>query len=559
MPQWGVMKHHIVLFAAIVACFIQPSFCDSGHSVGLERMATLLRSDVRVIAMGDSYSSPFFARVPMAGLRSWPIEKITAISGGAPQSSHNFVCTSQCSPVAQIRAEDPLGYTVERYSPDTFFTLPVLGLQEIYTSDDFDDEGDNSLFTFKRSISGKKYLANGVHGPFTQDEDTLRFRFLYRCPTDITKQLHEVNVFDNNQKVGSMQLRDSVRPLWHLGENPHIGTRQAVPNQLNASSIDFPANNDLTNQLSMRLEQTSPLVGTNQYLEPAGYVYYHTDEKGNRKKGLYYSSIADGSWSYSGFGCDTEGIDVFDKRFSLEQFTYWLDITTLDRSQPVLFFWFLAPEQMSYETSLQRMINMMNQAEEATELVGLTSVEHLILIGSMFNLTGDADVTKNYIRQQQEAAFDLASVLPNVAAASFFAASDEVMFGGQSGIPWLTYKGFETFEFGSNTLNLIDETGGDLFDQWGIHPASPNAAAFFATLLGEMIRDAGCPADVVEDGFINTSDLLAIIAHLGEEYVHEDANNDGIVDISDLLLVIDGWGDCWPLQAPYNTPTFRSY
>ena len=37
-----------------------------------------------------------------------------------------------------------------------------------------------------------------------------------------------------------------------------------------------------------------------------------------------------------------------------------------------------------------------------------------------------------------------------------------------------------------------------------------------------------------------------------------DINEDGIVDILDLLLVIGGWGECWPVQAPFNTSTFRN-
>jgi hypothetical protein len=220
--------------------------------------------------------------------------------------------------------------------------------------------------------------------------------------------------------------------------------------------------------------------------------------------------------------------------------------------------WFLAPEQIGYDTALDRIINMINQAQESANLVGLSSVEHFIVIGSLFNLTDDVEESKNYIRHQQQAAFDLAEALPNVSAASLFAATSEIMLDGGSGTPWLLYRGFEQFEFGENNINLIEETNGNLFDQWGIHPGSANAAAFFASLLGEIIRDAGCQADIVADGLINTSDLLAIVAHIGDGYVKEDINNDGIVDVRDLLLVIDGWGECWPVQSPYNTPAFRS-
>ncbi len=551
------MVYHLLISAAIA---LLPSSGNQERvvSIGLEKIANILRGDVRLIAMGDSYSSPFFGRVPLASLRVWPIQNISAICGGAAKTTHLFSCSSQCEPVSLIQAEDTLGYTIERNSPESFFTFPTLGLQEIYTSNTFDDQGTDNLFTFSFNEIGYTYLLDGVHGKFSEQGDGVHFRFLYRCPFSNTNQIEQVKVLDNTQEVGAINLRNGARPLWHQGENPILGTRDAVPNQINASAQDFPAQNDTNGLLTMRLAQTEPLQGTNQYFEPAGCVYYHSDNNGAREQGLYYSYIADGSWSYSGFGCDTEGSDVFDKRFSLEQFTHWFDVTTLDRLQTTVFMWFLAPEQLSYNTAMSRMTDMIDQVNASADLIGISNVEHLIVIGSLFNLTNDVALTKEYIRNQQEAAFDLATIRSNVAAASLFAATDEVMFDGAAGIPWLLYHGFDQFDIGPTTIDLVENTGGNLFDIWGIHPSSTNAAAFFAALLGEMIRDAGCQADIVVDGYINTTDLLAVLSRIGEEYVKEDINEDGIVDVLDILLVIDGWGECWPVQAPFNTPAFRS-
>jgi hypothetical protein len=543
----------VLLFTASVF-----SNTNEQHSVGLEKMAKLLRGDVRLISMGDSYSSPYFARVPLASLRVWPIHNIAALSGGATLNSHLITCTAQCNPVSDIRAEDALGYAVERNTSKTFFTLPILGMQEIYTSPSFDDENTDQLFTIGLNNFGDAYMSNGVHGKFAESESNVRFRFLYRCPTKSEQMIDSIKILDEMQEVGVVQLQDDARPFWHLGENPLTDTRQAIPRQINASSEDFPALNNTEGYLRIRLEQIGSLQGTNQYFEPAGGVYYHLDSKGERETGLYFSYVADASWSYSGFGCDTEGSASFDKRFSLEQFTHWLDVTTLDRNQPIVFMWFLAPEQLSYNTSFNRMTDMIEQANTSAKLVGITSVDHLIIIGSLFNLTNDVELTKVYIRNQQEAAFDLASTRSDVAAASLFSATDEVFFNGTGGVPWLLYHGFDHFEFGSNSIDLIEETGGDLFDVWNIHPSSPNSAAFFSALLGEMIREAGCKADVLADGYININDFLKVVSRFGQENVHEDINEDGIVDIRDLLLVIDGWGECWPVQAPFNTSTFRN-
>ncbi len=547
-----------VVISALISIVSAHGEINEPNSVGLENMARMLRNDVRLITMGDSYSSPFYVRAPLSALRVWPIDKIAAISSGAPISAHTFICAPQCNPVSLIQASDSLGYTIERNTDSSFFTFPIFGVQEIYTSDSFDDEGDNRLFTFQQSGTGKDFLLTGLHGPFATTSDNLNFRFLYRCPSDSSQQVEYIKVFDYEEEVGTMQLRDGARPLWHLGENPAKGTRQAIPRHINASAQDFPANNSTGGLLKMRLKQVKPLAGLNQYFEPAGSVYYHVDEQGERKQGLYYNFIGDGSWSYTGFGCDTEGSGTLDKKFSLEQFTHWLDVTTLDREQPTLFMWFLAPEQLAYNSAFNKMVDMIDQADISAELVGLSSVNHLIVIAPLFDLTDDIELSKEYIRYQHEAAFDIANLRPNVSAASLFSATDEVLFDGVNAIPWLLYHGFDNFEFGSNSIDLIADTNGDLFDSWVVHPRSENAAAFFASILGEIIREAGCQGDVVADGLINTTDLLTIIGHFGEENVKEDLNGNGVVDLPDLLLVIDGWGDCWPVQAPYNTNAFRS-
>jgi len=547
-----------IIIPAVMSAFCLHALANGPTSVGLENMAQTLRGDVRLIAMGDSYSAPYFARVPLAGLRVWPIPNIAAIQCGASTSSHLFRCTSDCSPVANIQSSDEFGYTIERGGSETFFTLPTRGLREIYTSDTFDDLGTNQLFAFEWNYTGKGFLSNGVHGPFTQTSDNLSFRFLYRCPTSLSQQVETINILDNTETVGVMQLRDQVRPYWHLGENPLGKPRQAIPRQINATYSDYPAINNLNGQLKIQLEQPEPLAGTNQYLEPAGCVYYHTNAKGERLPGFYYSYMADDSWSYSGFGCDTEGVDHHDKRFSLEQFTHWLDVTTLDRDQPTVFMWYLAPEALSYGTSQERISNMISQTNESAKLVGLTSVQHLVVISHLFNMSADDEQTRQYLQNQQDAAFDIASMFENVSAASIYEATDTVYFTGSSAIPWLLYKGFDTFEFGNNTINLVDFSSGDLLDSGNVHPKNEESSAFFAAVLGEIIRDAGCPADVTSDGIISTTDLLAIISNMGDGFVDEDINEDGVVNVLDLLLVVDNWGECWPVQAPFNTAGFRS-
>ncbi|HCK93823.1 MAG TPA: hypothetical protein DHW71_12570 [Gammaproteobacteria bacterium] len=432
------------------------------------------------------------------------------------------------------------------------------GLREIYTSDDFNDLGNDLLFEFRLQPAGHAYLASGVHGQFAQPSDDIRFRFLYRCPSKLSLQLDEVAFSDGATKTGISQLRTDARPLWHLGESPGKSTRVAIESQINAIATDFPANNTSHVSLTVGISQTAPLAGTNQYFQPAGCIYYKQDANGLPEEGFYYNYVSDDTWQYEGFGCDTEGSDTHDKKFSLEQFTYWLDVTTLSKAQPTVFLWYLAPEGVDYETALEQMTNMINQANEASNLVGLHSVQHFLVISHLYKFSGSNNVEqwRQYVMNQQDAAFDIATTRDDVSAGSIFEATDQVLFSGPSAIPWLEEHGFNVFEYGSNSINLIDFSSGDLLDTLDVHPKNPESGAFFATILSEIIRDAGCPTDLVPDGIIEVEDLLSLIAGWGGDG-DSDLNDDGTTDVNDLLILIESWGDCWPVQSPYNSPSYR--
>ena len=116
-----------IIVSAVVVIFCLHGYSDVPTSVGLENMAQTLRGDVRLIAMGDSFSSPYFHRVTLASLRVWPIPTISAIGCGASTGSHLFRCTSDCAPVSDIQSSDDLGYTVEREGDETYFSLPTRG------------------------------------------------------------------------------------------------------------------------------------------------------------------------------------------------------------------------------------------------------------------------------------------------------------------------------------------------------------------------------------------------------------------------------------------------
>ncbi|MCI0364610.1 MAG: dockerin type I domain-containing protein [Phycisphaerales bacterium] len=71
-----------------------------------------------------------------------------------------------------------------------------------------------------------------------------------------------------------------------------------------------------------------------------------------------------------------------------------------------------------------------------------------------------------------------------------------------------------------------------------------------ATNLGDAFlrldvgQETPCPADVVVDGTVNITDLLAVISAWGSPGGPADVNGDNTVNITDLLLVIAAWGPC---------------
>ena len=55
-----------------------------------------------------------------------------------------------------------------------------------------------------------------------------------------------------------------------------------------------------------------------------------------------------------------------------------------------------------------------------------------------------------------------------------------------------------------------------------------------------------CPADITDDGLINVTDLLALLAAWGpcSAPCPPDINNDGNVNVTDLLALLGAWGLC---------------
>ena len=536
------------LFAATILGVGTTATAGQPAWVDLEHMAALLRSDVRIVWMGDSFSSSWFSRVPAASLNTWTVDRITAIEGGAARHHGIVYAAQRCEPLHLVQSLDPLGYRVERHDPQlTYFGLPLRGIQEVCTTPDLALGPDGQVLEFR--LFNERFEP-GLHGPFSQAGDHVRMRFLFRCASDPVRQVPTALLRDHEGESTMLDLVGQCRGFLHLQEAPGTG-RPPVPGQINAALPDIEAINDLDQTIRVPLSLDTSLIGTNQYLDAAGAVYYRTDANGDRLPGLYYSYIADDSWSYEGFGNDLECAGTHHKVFTGEQLTHWLDVTTLDPAQPTVFAWYLAPESSGYTTTRQRMERMIDLADDAASAVGLHDVHHLLIISHMIGFSGDNG--HDLIAAQQQAAFDIAAEQPGVAAASIYAATDGTLFdGGADAIQWLQSNGFDDFRFGELAADLTAEPiAGRLLDAIDVHPAGSEGGAFFATILGDLFRQAGCSADFVPDGRINVDDLLQVIAQWNTP-LDGDSDGSGLMDVGELLLVIQSWGDCWPVQAPFN-------
>lgn len=527
---------------------------DVPHN-NIEGFAEFLRSDVRVVAMGDSYSTPLWGRVPQASLLAWPIPRITAICSGAPLNSHLIRNVRLCSPVDSILAGDKLGYTVLRSSPNpSAFSLPLRCMSEIYTSDLFAPGHNGNLFQSKIDDDS---LSGGVSGSFLGFNDHLNYRLLYWVPEEPEKlSLSKVKVRDVNSFVGEADLLHGARGFRHLGESAEDGTRTAIPLNINASGQDYIVNNARYNNLKVTLFQNEPLTGTHRYFHLAGNLFYYSDANQVPIEGFYYSYLADDGWGLNGFGCDSIPEDGFDKKFTKDQFLHWLDVTTISLDQPVLFYWYFGVEWLHFDDVITALEAMILQTDEVANELGITDWKHLLVMPHMyrFGSLGNSPQAHTWMQETRDAMLLISEWYPHVGFISIYdRTAGELFDGSESGKSWLENHGFDEFHCGNQVYDLVNgPLQGDLLDAADLHPWSIASGSFFASIVGDVIRQVNCRSDLVLNGVIDVDDLLDLISKMTLQDLQGDLNDDGVTDVNDLLVLIGEWGDCWPVQAPFS-------
>jgi len=552
MVERYMLHRHAILGLTVCLSLTCQSTADDESMASI---ANALRNDARLVCIGDSLSTTFYNRIGPASLMAWPIKNVTAIGGGAGIEAQIVSCNSLCSPVARVLASDELGYTIERQtSKQQFFTLPVRGLKEIYGNQSFTSGLNGTLFEFKLNVEP---LQASISGPFLNTDDEMKFRYLYRAPSHSDLHINNLSIRDNDALVVTFSPEQFARKLWHYGEEPDGLGRSAISSQINASASDIPANNHLYDSARVVIAEYTPIQHSNRYVQVAGGIYYKTDDAKRPREGLYFSSLSDDSWSYSGFCSDTEGQGTHDKRFSLEQFTHWLDVTTLRREQPVVFMWQFGIEQLPQNIVQARYESMIEQADAGAQAIGIEQTYHLLVTPYMMKVGGSArPEAHQYLQEHQTVCEDIAQELIHVAAVSIYEATEGTLFiGTNAANDWLFDRGFNAFDCGSETFALCDTHFGNLLDGGIVHPAHSDSANFFAAIIGNEIRKKACHADLIPDGVIGINDILEVVNTWGTP--NGDVTGDGVTNVSDILEMINTWGECWPVQAPFSTGQFE--
>ena len=98
---------------------------------------------------------------------------------------------------------------------------------------------------------------------------------------------------------------------------------------------------------------------------------------------------------------------------------------------------------------------------------------------------------------------------------------------------------------GDAAVHKDGDQGGAIFLGFPIEAmSSANQQNLLAAILGWAAPTAPtCPSDCNGDGFVNVTDILAVIGAWGSSEGC-DINGDGIVDVTDLLSVVSDWGSC---------------
>ncbi|MFT5423173.1 MAG: hypothetical protein ACI89L_000947 [Phycisphaerales bacterium] len=510
-------------------------------SVNAFDTATMMSGDCRVVVLGDSFAETSFRFVFCAFLNVWePTPLTAAYVPGGPRPRLGVV-TPLASPYTDIAAESPTGYEAlaSTGSPE-YITLPVRGVAEFEGGPGLTLGAGNGLMQYAvRNAT----LQHTPAGRMFTIGDRLGFRGLYWATPDTAMMHTSLGLAVGGATLDQFDPTTEARKLLRLGETPDGLGRAAVPGHFNAFARDL----DFTVQQGnadgrVVLGAPTGAVDPGAFVHAAGGVYTTLDpQTGERLPGLYYSALADSSWSYRGFGVDLAPTFSLDKVFTESQLTQWLDVTTLDPQQPTVFVYYLAAEPDNGGDAPAKIEAMIDQSQASADAVGLTSVRHLLVMPHFHRIIGMADVvlTRERMEEQRDAMFEIASRRPEVSAVSIYDATGGVLLDGSATArDWLRANAPTPFQYANQAVDLADGPMlGDLLDASNLHPTNNDAGAFYAKALVDALL-APLALDFNRDGILDNGDINGFVAAFLAADPAADLNADGILDNGDISCFV---------------------
>lgn len=267
------------------------------------------------------------------------------------------------------------------------------------------------------------------------------------------------------------------------------------------------------------------------FMSAGGIIYTPTRPQG----GIYYQTLADPSWSYAGFGDNRAPEDPFDKVFERRTLASYLEATTLDPLQPMVFFWHFAQEEHPPEEYTRQFTNMLDVADGACQDAGLPAPRHVLITPMTHEVNAQPfDVGRPFFEAAHAAAAAIARSRAHVTALSIYHLTSGLVFdGSEAAIDWLDAHNYDAD---------LATTAGELLSADKLHPADAAGADALARIIWDGLRRGDDPGDFDGNGMTNIFDIFFYFDRFGAASPIADLAEPGGLDIRDVFAFFDGFG-----------------
>lgn len=255
-----------------------------------------------------------------------------------------------------------------------------------------------------------------------------------------------------------------------------------------------------------------------------------------RGSGILYTSLADTSWSFVGFGEPRTPTNQFQKYIADGLLKGYLRIAHEPGWDHAVVFWYLANEEHEpgeYELLFESMIDRMRSAVLAAGLP--EPVQVLVIPHLHITRFEDIDGARPFFDTAWDEAALVARRRDDVAAVSLARLTDMTAFDGRpEAEAWLRDRGYH---------DAADRTAGDFLDRFQLHPWNDDGVLVMGTILWDAIRRSADPGDWNGDGQKDAFDILEFFDAVGDRSLIADLVDPEGLDLFDILFFVDRFTD----------------